>query len=213
MGAPVTLIPKGFIGAHAPLADIDLPRIGYQIGVGEDEVHALIDVEASGEPFDAHGRPKALFEPHVFYRHLTGRARDMAVSQGLAYARWGMKPYPADSYGRIEKAMLINEDAALMATSWGVGQIMGENFGILHFASVQAMVAAFCAGAASHIQGMIDFCRANHIDDDLQAHRWAVVARIYNGPGYAANHYDTRLAERFKHWQGIRDTPFTPPPK
>lgn len=35
-----------------------------------------------------------LFEPHVFYRLLgKGAKRDAAVSAGLAYPKWGMKPY------------------------------------------------------------------------------------------------------------------------
>lgn len=74
-----------FKGRAIPLADIDLPRIGHQIGVGEDELHAFMDVEAAGKPFDAKGRPAMLFEPHVFYRLLgKGAKRDRAVKEGLA---------------------------------------------------------------------------------------------------------------------------------
>ncbi len=64
---------------------IDLPRVGHQIGVGEDEIHAFMDVEASGSGFDDRGRPKMLFEPRVFYRNLRGPKRDQAVKEGLAY--------------------------------------------------------------------------------------------------------------------------------
>jgi hypothetical protein len=54
-------------GAAKRIEDVDIPRIGALIGVGEDEVHAFVDVEASGRDFDNQGRPKMLFEPHVFF--------------------------------------------------------------------------------------------------------------------------------------------------
>lgn len=69
-----------FTGPGTRLADTDLPRIGSQIGVGEDEIHAFLDVETSGSGFDAQKRPKMLFEPHVFFRNLIGPKRDQAVN-------------------------------------------------------------------------------------------------------------------------------------
>ena len=45
-----------FKGATARLKDIDIPRIGAEIGVGEDELHAFMQVEAAGSGFDAAGR-------------------------------------------------------------------------------------------------------------------------------------------------------------
>lgn len=204
-------LPRDFKGAAKPLDDIDLPRIGALIRVGEDEIHAVLDTEASGSGFDAMGRPKMLFEPHRFWRNLATEAeRVEARGQNLAYPIWGTIPYPADSYPRLQRAQEINSVAALKSSSWGLGQVMGENFLDLGYQDVEAMVTAFLADEENHLQGMVDFIRANHIDDDLRAHRWAVFARVYNGPGYARNHYDTKLADRFAHWQKIRDTPFTP---
>lgn len=199
-----------FKGAAKPLDDIDLPRIGHQIGVGEDEIHALMDVEAPGSGFDSQGRPKALFEPHKFYWGLTGAQRQVAINQRLAYPKWGMARYPTDSYPRINAARAINEEAALKATSWGRSQVLGENHLALGYETASDMVLAFMADEETHIQGMVDFIKANHIDDDLRAHRWATVARVYNGPGYAVNRYDTKLAAAFAKWQKIRDTPFNP---
>lgn len=37
-----------FKGAAKRIEDVDLPRIGQQIGVGEDVLHALIEVETRG---------------------------------------------------------------------------------------------------------------------------------------------------------------------
>lgn len=202
---------NGFKGIAKRLDDIDLPTIGARIGVGEDEIHAFMDVESSGFGFDNEGRPKMLFEPHVFYRNLAGASRDRAVREGLAYPRWGTHSYPKDSYPRLAQAMAIDETAALKSASWGLGQVLGENYHMLGYSSPQAMVMAFMADEEAHLKGMVDFLIANHIDDDLRLHSWSVVARVYNGPGYRKNGYDTKLAAAFKEWQRIKDTPLGAP--
>lgn len=201
---------RGFKGAAKPLNDIDLPKLGARIGVGEDEIHAVIDVEASGGAWDRQGRPKMLFEPHVFYRNLSGAARDRAVKADLAYAKWGEKPYPADSYPRLLQAMAIDETAALKASSWGLGQILGENFAMAGFASPQAMVLAFLDDAETHLDAMVSFIIAAGLDDDLRRHDWSGFARGYNGPGYAKNRYHLKLATAYAKWSKIKDTPWTP---
>ncbi|CAH2407467.1 hypothetical protein [Mesorhizobium ventifaucium] len=37
-----------FKGAARRLDDLDLPKLGARIGVGEDEIHAFLDVEPAG---------------------------------------------------------------------------------------------------------------------------------------------------------------------
>ncbi|MCF6112012.1 N-acetylmuramidase domain-containing protein [Mesorhizobium muleiense] len=201
---------KTFKGAAKRIADRDISRIGAMIGVGEDEMHAFMDVEAAGSGFDRHGRPKLLFEPHVFYRNLAGAKRTAAVKAGLAYAKWGAKPYPGDSYPRLVAAMAIDETAALKSASWGLTQILGENFRAAGFASVQAMVQAFMADEAAHLEAAVRFIRANKLDDELRDHNWAGFSRGYNGPGYKKNRYDSKLAAAFAKWQKIRNTPLPP---
>lgn len=111
------MIPKDFRGRAARLADVDLPRVGHMLGVGEDEIHAVLDVEARGSGFDQRGRPTMLFEPHLFWRELGGSVgkRTRAAAAGLAYEKWGTNPYPADSYPRLTLAMAVDETAALVA--------------------------------------------------------------------------------------------------
>lgn len=199
-----------FRGAAVRLDDIDLPRLGSRIGVGKDELHAFMDVEAAGSGFDAQGRPKMLFEPHVFYRNLAGAERQAAVKVGLAYPKW-RKGYPADSYPRLLKAMAIDQTAALKAASWGLGQVLGENHKMLGYETPQSMVTAFMADEEAHLEGIVAFLVANGIDDDLKAHRWDMVARVYNGLAYRENDYAGRMARAFAKWQRIRDTPWSPP--
>lgn len=198
-----------FKGAAKRIDDIDIPRIGAQIGVGEDELHAFMDVEAAGSGFDGQGRPKMLFEPHVFYRNLKGEKRDRAVREGLAYPKW-RRNYPADSYPRLRAAITIDETAALKASSWGAGQILGENYAAAGYASPREMVAAFMDDEENHVQAMVNFLESKGLARKLREHDWAGVARGYNGAGYKANAYDRKMAEAFAKWKKIRDTAWVP---
>lgn len=202
--------PANFRGAAKRLDDIDLPKIAATIGVTEDHIHAVLDVESRGAGFDRQGRPLILFEPHIFYRQLSGAARDSAVRAGLAYAKWGAKPYPADSYPRLVAAMAIDETAALKSASWGLGQILGSNFRAAGYATPQAMVAAFCDDEEDHLAAMVKFIVSAKLDGHLRSRNWARFAAGYNGPGYAKNRYDIRLAAAYARWSKIRDTPWTP---
>ena len=197
-----------FVGKAKRLEDIDIPRIGSIIGVGEDELHAFMDVEASGSGFDSKGRPKMLFEPHVFYRNLSGSQRDRAVRNGLAYPKWGTKPYPKDSYPRLKRAMEISKETALRSASWGLGQILGVNYALVGYSSAQAMVRDFMEDEETHLEAIVRYLIATGIDDDLRAHRWRTVARVYNGPGYAKHNYHGRMATRFAWWRRVPDTPW-----
>ncbi|WP_182422332.1 N-acetylmuramidase family protein [Aureimonas sp. ME7] len=202
---------NGFKGVARPLDDIDLPRLGYLIGVGEDEIHAVIDVETAGGAWDAKGRPKMLFEPHRFWKNLgAGSKRDRAAREGLAYPSWGEKPYPKDSYPRLSQAMAIDETAALKSASWGLGQILGENHAMLGYDTVQDMVLDFLDDADKHLEGMVNFILAAKLDPKLRAHDWAGFARGYNGPQYAKHSYHTKLKTAFDWWSKKPDTPWSP---
>lgn len=200
------MIPQFFKGRAKRLDDVDLPRLGKLIGVGEDEIHAVIDVETAGGGFDASGRPKMLFEPHIFYRELGPARRAVAVGKGLAYPKWGTKPYPKDSYPRLAEAMEIDRAAALRSASWGLGQIMGFNHKLVGYADVESMVSAFCIDEEYHLRAMVDFILTEHLDDDLRRHDWSGFARGYNGAGYATHGYHTRLAAAYAKWAKIKDT-------
>ncbi len=203
-----------FVGRAKRIDDVDLPRAGSLIGVGEDEIHAVLDVETRGGGFDRRGRPKMLFEPHIFWRELVAKygegspeLRD-AVRQGLAYKRWGAERYPRDSYPRLIEATKIDRDAALRSASWGLGQIMGFNASLAGYDSAAAMVADFLDDEDRHLTAMVRFIISAGLDDELRRHDWAGFARGYNGAGYRRNRYDEKLAERFAWWQGKPDTPF-----
>lgn len=199
-----------FKGKAKRLEDIDLPRIAATIGCSEDHLHAFMEVEAAGSGFDDQGRPKMLFEPHIFYKLLgPGKARDRAVKAGVAYAKWKSKGYPKDSYARLRKAMEINATIALMSASWGAFQIMGFNHGAAGFATPEEMVRDFMDDEDNHVEAAVRFIVNKKLDDDLRTHRWDVIEKVYNGGGYGGA-YARKMEKAFARWQKIKDTPLPP---
>lgn len=201
---------NGFKGKAKRIEDVDLPRIGYKIGVGEDEIHAVLDVESRGKGFDSKGRPIILFERHWFYRFLSGAKRDRAVKEDLAVSKWSRATYNKDQYSLLEQAMKIDETAALKSASWGLGQVMGFNHSLAGYSTVQSFVKDMMDDEDNHLEAMINFIINTGLDDEVREHRWAAFAKGYNGAGYKANNYDVRLQRAFKKWQGIKDTPWNP---
>lgn len=196
---------KDFRGAAARLDAVDIPRMAARIDVPEDRVRAVDETESRGSGFDKQGRPKMLFEPHLFYRMLTGKERDAAVAAGLAYPKW-KKDYPSDSYPRMFKAMAINRDAALRAASWGRYQCLGDHFAMLGYSSVDRMVQAFMDDEEDHLEGFVTFIINSGVDDDLRAGRYDVFFRVYNGPAYVQNGYPAAFKANLAKWAKVPDT-------
>ncbi len=215
---------RDFKGRAKRIDDLDLPRLGHMIGVGEDELHAIIDTESRGTGFDRQGRPKILFEPHVFYRNLSGTKRARAVKAGLAYQKWGTKPYGKESaqYGKLLQAIAIDETAALKACSWGLLQVLAENHKEAGYATPQAMVLDFLDDEEKHLEAAVRFMEKSGIGAELRklaklnraitAEEAVPVVEKYNGPGFRKNDYHTKFAKNYNRWRKIKDTPFTPSP-
>src|SRR5688500_19431074 len=128
-----------FNGAAKRLDDIDLPKLGAKLGVGEDELHAFIDVETLGSGFDEQGRPRILFERHKFHKYVPTAKRAQAVKAGLASKTPGGYGKSSEQYGKLERAMKIDAHAARMSCSWALGQIMGSHHELAGYDTVQAV--------------------------------------------------------------------------
>jgi hypothetical protein len=194
-----------FVGAGTKLQPNDVAIVANELGVEEAALRAVLSVETGGSGFDVAGRPKALFERHIFYRLLNSQPdkQSAAVSAGLAYSKWGEHPYPRGSdsvYAEINAACEIDLECALGATSWGLGQIMGNNHRMVGFASAQDMVEAAKDSEINQLRQMAAFIRAAGLLDELQRKDWAGFAKGYNGPAFAQNQYDAKLAAAFERF-------------
>lgn len=158
-------------------------------------LRAVAEVESRGAPFLPCGRPTLLFERHVFSRR-TGRVHDAAAPE-VSNPRPGGYRGGGAEYDRLARAAALDRTRALESASWGAFQIMGFNARACGFAEVGDFAAAIADDEAAQLAALVAFLRANGLDRTLRARDWAGFARGYNGPGYARNRYDERLAAAY----------------
>lgn len=194
-----------FRGAALAMSQAGIDAAVEAVGATAPALWAVLSTETSGCGFLADGRPKILFERHVFHR-LTGGRFDGEDADVSAPTAGGYGAGGAHQYVRLQAAMLLDEDAALESASWGLGQIMGGNFKAAGFAGVREMVIAFRDGEDAQLGGMTAFVSAGGMGRTLAAKDWAAFARLYNGPNYARNDYDGKLG----HFCGIYEAQGVP---
>jgi hypothetical protein len=96
--------------------------------------------------------------------------------------------------------MQLDRNAALQSASWGMGQIMGENFKTAGFTTVEEMVTAMVNSENDQLLAGANFMRANGMGEPLRQHDWAGFARRYNGPDFAGNDYDGKLHQFYQRY-------------
>jgi N-acetylmuramidase/Putative peptidoglycan binding domain len=184
-----------FQGTAFALSGEGMDAITRGLGLHPAEVWAVLAVETSGCGFLADRRPQILFERHVFHRLTGGQYDDGDISDPLP-GEYG--PAGSHQYERLLKAVAKDRIAALGSTSWGIGQILGQNYGAAGFADVEGMVAAMSVSEDQQIAAMAAFLKSSRLEVALGAHDWRSFARQYNGRSYSANHYDARLSGEFQ---------------
>lgn len=174
------------------------------IGVDPAVIKAVAEVESSGDGFMTSGHPKILFEPHVFWDELKKR-NIVPVESDICYPKWGSKPYGkfSEQPTRLERAIKINKDAALSSASWGRFQIMGYNYKLAGFATLDAFVAAMHIDEDQHLTAFVNFVMSKKLVDELQRKDWAGFAFGYNGSGYKKNKYDEKMAAAYLKFRNI----------
>jgi hypothetical protein len=189
------------------LTDADFARAAKALNVEEAAVRAVAEVEAAGQGFLADGRPAILYEAHIFHAETKGKYAGAKDRRGVALSspKWDRSLYGATGaaqHARYEDARKLDPDAANKACSWGLFQILGQNHKACGFDDSQAFVdAMWTGGAAAHLDAFVAFVKANNLDGPLRAKNWAAFARGYNGPSYAVNKYDVKMASAYARWK------------
>ncbi|KWH43930.1 N-acetylmuramidase domain-containing protein [Burkholderia stagnalis] len=188
---------------HLGIADLE--RAARTLAVPLACIRAVNEVESRGAGFLPDGRPAILFERHVFWKRLQARGIDpapLAARQPdiVSTARGGYRGGVAE-YTRLAAAEQTDAGAAWESASWGAFQVMGYHWQRLGYASVDEFVARMESGEAEHLDAFVRFVAAdNALLAALRARNWAAFARGYNGPDYAANLYDVKLARAYDRY-------------
>nr|WP_256363551.1 N-acetylmuramidase family protein [Rhodanobacter sp. C03] len=173
-------------------------------------MNAVIEVESPSGGFLPDGRVIILFERHVFWEQLVAAGIDPStvnLPESILSQQRGGYIGGAAEYARLAQAAAIHQEAAYAACSWGRFQIMGYHAISLGYTNAVAMAAVFAKGEAVHLAAFVSFVQ---LDADLlkalRARKWATFAKIYNGPAYTANLYDTKLASAYARYSAALST-------
>ena len=190
-------MPK-FAGAAEPLTAQGFRKVLADLDVEIPELLAVLAVESKACGYLPDRRPIILFERHIFHKRTGGRFSrsnpDISSPEPGGYA--GL----AREYPRLEQAAKLDRTVALMSASWGAGQIMGFNYAAAGFANVETMVAAMQESEDAQLTAIANFIESEGLTRLLRARDWAAFARKYNGPAYAKNKYDVRLAGAYEQY-------------
>jgi len=166
-------------------------------------IRAVCEVEAPRGGFNPDGTPATLFEGHKFHK-LTGGLYDIEAPT-LSFPTWTRKHYGKDwkaEQARLQAATALDREAALKSASWGKFQIMGFNHESVGFPTIQGFVNAMYQGEREHLMAFVMFVLKNGLAPALRRGDWAAFARGYNGPAYAENKYDVKLAAAYAKFKG-----------
>ena len=165
------------------LSNLDYLIAAMQLGCKASAIKAVAMIESNGEGFTSTGIVKTRLESQFLakYQAASGKAPKSFLTFASAYA------YDASS--------------AILSTSFGEFQVMGFNYKAAGYTTPQAYYNAVKNSAVSQLNSFVGFVKVNKLAQYLKDQNWAGFAYRYNGPGYKANSYDTKLAYWYNKFQ------------
>ncbi len=166
---------------------------------------AVLAIESGGQAFATDGRMVIRFENHIFYQywgknHANDFNQHFRYNTGQTWTGHQWRPTPsqnwvdchtsqASEWDVFNFARSRDETAAKMSISMGAPQIMGFNFSVVGYSTVNDMFAAFSASERDQVIGFFDFVQGilpgGGAVKALQALDYKSFAASYNGTGQA----------------------------
>lgn len=193
-------------------------KIAEEFGLKPAHIRAIFEVEAGGRSgflLADNTKPVTLEEGHIFYKY--AKQKGLNVEElckkypTVCYPKWVKTYYKVGlaEYARYELAKSINEECAMLATSFGIGQIMGFNYKACGYKTVQDFVKDMHESEEKQLRAMCMFIKSNpKMFNALKNQDWATFASLYNGSGYKQNKYDIKLASAFNKYNTETKTAF-----
>lgn len=193
------------IGRKA-LREGDIKTAARKLGVQVAAIKAVTEVESRETGFLPSGRPDILFERHVMYRRLESSEREHNAEKfpNIVNPKPGGYIGGEGEWRRLRRACSIAESVAIESASWGLFQIMGFHWQALGYASAWDFYHKMIQNEAEHLEAFVRFIKLDsELHAALKARDWQSFAEQYNGPAYARNQYDTRLAAAYERHRKI----------
>lgn len=210
---PVEPVPQAQAPAPTPkaskaLTEEAIREAANNLGVDVACVKAVAEVESLGNGFNSTGMVKILFERHKFYKFIAQKYGVPKANQLAAMhpdicspKAGGYTSSTATEHKRLDKAIAIDRECAMKSASWGRFQVMGFNHAAAGFSNVEDFCVAMWKSEDEHLRAFVNFIKANpNMHQHLKNRNWAGFANAYNGPAYAQNKYDTKLAAAYRKY-------------
>ncbi|WP_335984435.1 N-acetylmuramidase family protein [Acinetobacter haemolyticus] len=175
-----------------------------ELGIDPAALQSVIDVECRGSGFNADGTPVILFERHVMRQRLIANKK-RSIADEMMRKRPDLCNTSSGGYGlysqqhkKLDDAAKFDRTSALESCSWGIGQVMGYHWYNLGYDTLQQFINAMYKDEASQLEAMCRYIKINGLVNALKNKDWKAFARGYNGPAYAKNSYDIKLANAHK---------------
>ncbi|MFN8375271.1 MAG: N-acetylmuramidase domain-containing protein [Anaerolineae bacterium] len=209
MGAAHPIPLRGLRGIDRQMARIHndygsyLAQKAAELGIMVADAAAFLKVESGGRGFDQEsGRMIIRFENHLFYRNW-GRSNRAAFDQHFRFNRgrgWTGHQFRSGADGEFQSvhsgqesewttfefARGLDAQAAMLSISMGNAQILGSNYRLVGYRSVQEMFDDMSGSLQAQTEGLFTFIarrRGGIIVTALQNHNYRLAARYYNGTG------------------------------
>jgi hypothetical protein len=165
-------------------------------------IQAVAFVEAGGSGFCPDGFVKTLFEGHYFSRLTKGKYN--STHPTISYTKWTKQFYGKtwqQERARLDTALTLDRAAAIRSTSWGMFQIMGEHYKLCGFDTPQDFLNEMMLGENAQLGIFTKFILGSpKLLQAIQDQDWQTFAHFYNGAGFRANSYDTKMKAAYEKY-------------
>jgi hypothetical protein len=207
-GDPIETPPSRSGPPPGPVGDSNYAAAAQALGVQVAMIRAFAEVESGGKSgFGPSGLPIIAYEGHIFRRYTKGAFDQSNPLLSYPYRKKAGPEWQANNKNQetawktLNAAMALNHEAALLACSWGMFQVMGFNYTMCGYPDVDAFVGAMKAGQQGQLEAFVGFCKATKgLPQALAAKDFARCAALYNGTDYGD--YDKRIERAFRKYGG-----------
>lgn len=196
-------------GEPGELTDDDYQEVADMMGVEVAAIKAVVDIETGRKNIGFYdtGKPIINFDLTMYEPAARRQGVDLKAARRDApvifrspdVRRYGSRQLAQQA--RLDAAIEIDETSALEGTFWGMFQIGGFNWKLCGFESVQDFVTAMRRSERSQLEIFAAFCKARGLDKYIRDKNWSAFALRYNGPGYAAKGYHTKMASAYSKYK------------
>lgn len=182
--------------------ELTIINLAEKFSMNSAVAHAIVAVESSGKGFyDNTLIPVVRLENHQFSKYSKKKFDKSHPNLSSSVITNAYNKKGIAEFIRFNEAFKLDEEAAIKATSWGMGQIMGFNHEICDV-SLRTFISNMFESEYKQLEMMFMFLKnhnkkliniANKLD-------WNTFALYYNGKDYAKLKYHIKLEKAYNDY-------------